>query len=233
MQLTDLKPRYERWLEATQDLSTHTVRAYMTDIQALETYLGEDFDLVTLTTKHLYGFLENLKQQGNASTTVRRRMCGLRSFAGWLATSGIVSTNPASDLKMRFAAQRRLPRAVNPTDLRCLLGYLSLSCGVTLGPAGPQIGPSRNTSYSKNSAVRSLSRTGTRSGKHQKLRFSSVHFSQSPERPLTVSLVRPVLGSSTAARLPHPDSTVNLMMFLGRSGSEYVEPVRSRLKLRY
>lgn len=48
MQMSQARAEYARWMSTVRDLSPHTVRAYATDLEQLETYLGADATLADL-----------------------------------------------------------------------------------------------------------------------------------------------------------------------------------------
>ncbi len=164
MNLDDLAPRYRQWLVATQDLSEHTIRAYETDVAALRRFLGPGFAASGLSPSVFHEFLDHLATTGQSSTTIRRRVSGLRSFCNWLVLSGHVESSPLAHLSVRFSRQRRLPRAVSATDLRRLLAYLGSEAELTNGVAGLEIAKTRCTQTTTLLAVLLMVGTGMRVG---------------------------------------------------------------------
>src|SRR5665809_121485 len=81
---------YERHLVAERNLSAHTVRAYLGDIESLLDHaqrLGLD-RLDDLDLRALRSWLANQQTRGKARTTVARRATAARVFTAWLARSG-------------------------------------------------------------------------------------------------------------------------------------------------
>ena len=113
---------YERHLTAERDLSAHSVRAYLTDVQSLGSHagrLGVD-DPAELTIRVLRSWLAHLKTMGKARTTLARRSTSARVFTTWLARSGR-STSDAGALLVSPKGHRELPVALSQTEVRALL----------------------------------------------------------------------------------------------------------------
>ena len=109
MQLSEASARFSRWLTITRDLSPHTVRAYESDVNALEQTLGRRFDSSELAVEHLHRFLEDMTRAGLSSASIRRRYVGVRMFCGWLHRTGVVATNPSVDVSIAFPAPTCFP----------------------------------------------------------------------------------------------------------------------------
>lgn len=183
MHLKTLQADYERWLNTTQDLSPHTVLAYTTDVTAFHQFLRPRHDISTLSTADLYKFLEHLQTLGNSPTTIKRRLCGVRSYCGWLTATNHIETNPGSNLTIRFARPRRLPRAVSESDLRRLLRHLSNEAELGSGPEGQVTGLARNSQTTTLLAVLLMLGTGIRVGELTQTRLSDVDL---PSRTIRV-----------------------------------------------
>ncbi|KAA1376550.1 tyrosine recombinase XerC [Aeromicrobium fastidiosum] len=113
---------YEHHLVAERDLSAHSVRAYLTDVQSLGSHagrLGVD-DPADLTIRVLRSWLAHLKTMGKARTTLARRSTSARVFTTWLARSGR-STSDAGALLVSPKGHRELPVALSQTEVRALL----------------------------------------------------------------------------------------------------------------
>lgn len=113
---------YEKHLTAERDLSAHSVRAYLTDLESLATHagrLGID-DPAGVTIRALRSWLANLQSMGRARTTLARRATSARVFTSWLARTG----RAPSDAGARLAspkAHRELPVALSASEVRALL----------------------------------------------------------------------------------------------------------------
>jgi integrase/recombinase XerC len=113
---------YERHLTAERDLSAHSVRAYLTDIENLASHatrLGID-DPAALTIRVLRSWLANLKTLGRARTTLARRATSARVFTAWMARTGRAPSD-AGALLVSPKAHRELPVALSEAEVRGLL----------------------------------------------------------------------------------------------------------------
>ncbi len=163
MEIQDLRTGYERWLVATQDLSAHTVRAYVADVSALERFLGPGFNPKCLEGRHLYDFVEQLSADGLSSVSLKRRMSGVRRFCQWLCETGVLGSSPTEGMRLRFSRPRRLPRAVSTNDIGRLLRHLCDAAEVQRGH-GPSAGASRPIQTTTLLAVALMIATGMRVG---------------------------------------------------------------------
>ena len=113
---------YEHHLVAERDLSPHSVRAYLTDIQGLGTHAARQgvLDPADLTIRVLRSWLANLKTLGKARTTLARRATSARVFTTWMARTGRAATD-AGALLVNPKAHRELPVALSETEVRGLL----------------------------------------------------------------------------------------------------------------
>lgn len=113
---------YEQHLVAERDLSAHSVRAYLTDLQSLASHaarlgVGEPRDL---TIRTLRSWLANLQTMGKARTTMARRSTAARVFTAWLVRTGRADAD-AGALLVNPKAHRELPVALSEPQVRSLL----------------------------------------------------------------------------------------------------------------
>jgi site-specific recombinase XerD len=130
MQLGEAREQYVRWLLVGKDLSPHTIRAYESDIVALERHLGSGARVAGLNRPRLLAFIEEQRAAGLSPSSIRRRASGLRGFCGWLVTSGLLETDPLADMVVGAARSRRLPRLLRTHELDCLLRSLRRAAAV-------------------------------------------------------------------------------------------------------
>ncbi|AXT85436.1 recombinase XerC [Aeromicrobium sp. A1-2] len=113
---------YEQHLQAERGLATHTVRAYLTDLESLATHaerLGVT-DPADLSLRALRSWLANLQTLGRARTTIARRATSARVFTAWLTRTGQAPTD-AGALLASPKAHRELPVALSQAEVRALL----------------------------------------------------------------------------------------------------------------
>jgi integrase/recombinase XerC len=113
---------YERHLVSERDLSDHTVRAYLGDLETLLDHahrLGigslDDLDL-----RALRSWLANQQTRGKARTTLARRATAARVFTAWLARTGRVRVDPGASLGSP-KARATLPGVLRADEARALL----------------------------------------------------------------------------------------------------------------
>ena len=121
MQVCQAREQYVRWLLVARDLSPHTIRAYESDIAALERHLGSRGRVAQLDRHQLVAFIEEQRVAGLSASWIRRRTSGLRGFCKWLMTSGLLQSDPLADIAIRGLRSRRLPRLLRTHELDRLL----------------------------------------------------------------------------------------------------------------
>jgi integrase/recombinase XerC len=113
---------YERHLQAERDLTAHTVRAYVADVESLLLHhqgLGGD-GLADLDVRALRGWLAGQKHQGLARSTVARRATAARVFTAWAQRTG----RAEADVGALLASPKQhqpLPPALRRGEVRGLL----------------------------------------------------------------------------------------------------------------
>ncbi len=113
---------YERHLVSERNLSAHTVRAYLGDIESLLEHarrLGID-TLAELDLRALRSWLANQQTRGKARTTLARRATAARVFTAWLHRSGRVAADPGVSLGSP-RSRSSLPGVLRADEVRDLL----------------------------------------------------------------------------------------------------------------
>jgi integrase/recombinase XerC len=114
------------YLSAERGFSEHTVRSYRSDLAALLAFAEKsgatepaDLDLELLRT-----WLWECSNQGLAKSTLARRSAAVRSFSGWLASTGAAPTDAAARLRGP-RPERHLPRVLTRTQIDAMLAGLA------------------------------------------------------------------------------------------------------------
>lgn len=97
-------------LRLAKRASEHTLRAYSSDVSALLAYaaeIGADADQLLIRR-----YLVHLQKDGQARSSIARRIAALRSFFKYLVKRGIVDTDPTEGLRAPKQS-RRLPKVVS------------------------------------------------------------------------------------------------------------------------
>jgi integrase/recombinase XerC len=120
--LADLLGAYERHLTAERDLTAHTVRAYVGDVESLLLHLqrlgGEH--LGDLDVRALRSWLARQQTQGRARTTLARRATAARVFTAWAQRTGRAEIDVGAVLASP-KPHRPLPPALRHDEVRGLL----------------------------------------------------------------------------------------------------------------
>jgi site-specific recombinase XerD len=116
---------------AARDLSPHTIRAYDSDVAALERHLGRRASVRAIDHDRLVAFLEEQRAGGLSGTSLKRRASGIRGFCKWLLARRLVDTDPSiGGATVAVGRCRRLPRFVPSHELDRLLRSLRRAAGV-------------------------------------------------------------------------------------------------------
>ena len=113
---------YERHLQSERDLTPHTLRAYLTDVQSLLLHLqrlGRE-ELADLDVRGLRSWLARQQTQGLARTTIARRATAARVFTAWAQRTGRVEAD-AGALLASPKPHRPLPPSLRHDEVRGLL----------------------------------------------------------------------------------------------------------------
>lgn len=163
---------YIDWLRSARDLSEHTVRAYDGDLQAFERHNGLR-RIRDLCSDDLVAFVEQQKQAGLTSASIRRRVCALRGFSRWAAAQGLLPADPWGTARLSLVPPRRLPRPVPGHELGLLLKVLLREASVDAAIAHPVLLP-RPHEATTLVAVGLMVATGVRVGELLSIRCQDV-----------------------------------------------------------
>lgn len=104
-----------------RNASTHTVRAYRTDLFDYARWAKRmNMDGLHVTHRQLRRYLGELDRAQYSRTTINRRLSSLRGFFRWLNVVGMIYEDPASALLGPKQA-KNLPHSIRPTDMAKLL----------------------------------------------------------------------------------------------------------------
>jgi integrase/recombinase XerC len=113
---------YERHLVSERDLTPHTVRAYLGDVESLlaqAARLGHT-DVGELDLRTLRGWLATQQSLGRARTTLARRATAVRVFTAWAQRTGRLDADPGALLGSP-KPHRTLPAALRVDEAAALL----------------------------------------------------------------------------------------------------------------
>lgn len=128
MEIKEARRQYHRWL-LTRNLSTHTIRAYDSDIGCFERHVGPTIQAAQIDRECVISFLELQRQSGLSPASLRRRASALRSFSQWMLSENHLTDDPWNGAAIAFGRSRKLPRFLPAHDLERLLAFLKTLAG--------------------------------------------------------------------------------------------------------
>ena len=113
----DLRDAYSHYLSAEKNLSIHTVRAYLGDVDSLVEHLGRNGvdDPADMTLAHIRSWLATQQVRGGARTTMSRRAVAIRLFTKWAAKRGHIPVDIGATLATP-KPHRTLPGVLTQSD---------------------------------------------------------------------------------------------------------------------
>ena len=126
---------FARYLEAERNLSVHTVRAYMGDLDSFFEHLERvDLnDFASLELSHIRSWLANQQVKGGARTTLSRRATSIRLFTKWATKKGYLAKDVGATLATPKGA-RTLPGVLTVADASLAMDAMAARVGEEDGP---------------------------------------------------------------------------------------------------
>lgn len=114
--------RFLTHLRSERRLSPHTESGYRRDLEALTRYCAGHglADWAALDAQHVRVFAAHEHRDGLGSRSIQRRLSAVRSFAKFLIREGVITTNPAIEIRAP-KAPKRLPHTLDPDQITRLL----------------------------------------------------------------------------------------------------------------
>jgi len=133
--LDEVRSAFERYLEAERNLSAHTIRAYLGDLDSFFNHLErlDVNDFATLELAHIRSWLANQKVKGGARTTLSRRATSIRLFTKWATKKGFLVKDVGATLATPKGA-RTLPDVLTVADASLAMDAMAARVGEEDGP---------------------------------------------------------------------------------------------------
>ena len=124
-----------KYLEAERNLSVHTIRAYLGDLDSFFDHLErlDVTDFATLELAHIRSWLANQQVKGGARTTLSRRATSIRLFTKWATKKGYLSKDVGATLATPKGA-RTLPDVLTIADASLAMDAIAARVGEEDGP---------------------------------------------------------------------------------------------------
>ena len=113
-------------LERERNLSVHTIRAYLGDLDSLIEHLAtlKVSDLSELSLTHIRSWLANQQVKGGARTTLSRRAVSVRLFTKWAVKNKYLAKDVAATLATP-KGHRTLPEVLEIADAKTAMDSLA------------------------------------------------------------------------------------------------------------
>lgn len=86
--------KYTAYLRLEKSLSENTVVSYISDIQKLIQYIGDDEDIIKIQSDQLEQFLAQLRDAGICARSQARILSGIKSFFKFLIMTDVIDADP-------------------------------------------------------------------------------------------------------------------------------------------
>ena len=117
---------YAQHLEKERNLSVHTVRAYLGDLDSFLDHLSAQKieDVGAISIAHIRSWLANVQVKGGARTTLSRRATSIRLFTKWATKEGFLVKDIGATLATP-KAHRTLPEILTVADATTAMDSLA------------------------------------------------------------------------------------------------------------
>ena len=133
--LSEIRDAFLKYLESERNLSAHTIRAYLGDLDSFFEHLEklDVTDFSKLELSHIRSWLANQQVKGGARTTLSRRAVSIRLFTKWATKKGYLAKDVGATLATPQGA-RTLPDVLNVADAGLAMDALATRVAEEDGP---------------------------------------------------------------------------------------------------
>ena len=133
--LSEIRDAFLKYLESERNLSAHTIRAYLGDLDSFFEHLEklDVTDFSKLELSHIRSWLANQQVKGGARTTLSRRAVSIRLFTKWASKKGYLAKDVGATLATPKGA-RTLPDVLNVADAGLAMDALATRVAEEDGP---------------------------------------------------------------------------------------------------
>ena len=133
--ISEIRHAFLKYLEAERNLSSHTIRAYLGDLNSFFEHLEklDITDFAKLELSHIRSWLANQQVKGGARTTLSRRAVSIRLFTKWATKKGYLAKDVGAALATPKGA-RTLPDVLNVADAGLAMDALATRVAEEDGP---------------------------------------------------------------------------------------------------
>ncbi|MBP7894343.1 MAG: tyrosine recombinase XerC [Candidatus Planktophila sp.] len=133
--LSEIRDAFLKYLESERNLSAHTIRAYLGDLDSFFEHLEklDVTDFSKLELSQIRSWLANQQVKGGARTTLSRRAVSIRLFTKWANKKGYLAKDVGATLATPKGA-RTLPDVLNVADAGLTMDALATRVAEEDGP---------------------------------------------------------------------------------------------------
>lgn len=133
--LSEIRDAFLKYLESERNLSAHTIRAYLGDLNSFFEHLEklDVTDFSKLELSHIRSWLANQQVKGGARTTLSRRAVSIRLFTKWATKKGYLAKDVGATLATPKGV-RTLPDVLNVADAGLAMDALATRVAEEDGP---------------------------------------------------------------------------------------------------
>jgi integrase/recombinase XerC len=133
--LSEIRDAFLKYLESERNLSAHTIRAYLGDLDSFFEHLEklDVTDFSKLELSHIRSWLANQQVKGGARTTLSRRAVSIRLFTKWATKKEYLAKDVGATLATPKGA-RTLPDVLNVADAGLAMDALASRVAEEDGP---------------------------------------------------------------------------------------------------
>ena len=106
---------------ATHERSPKTVTAYALDLRQFRAFVPKRATLRSLRPEHIEEWSAQLKTDGYATASIRRKLASVRSFFAYWVRKRVIPYSPLSGIKIELAASRVLPNFLTLDEVSAIL----------------------------------------------------------------------------------------------------------------
>jgi integrase/recombinase XerD len=121
MQLEEACAEFLKGYFSTHDRRHRTIAAYTSDLGQFQSFISEDFELLSLSSSIVEQWAEHLRQEEYSPASMRRKIAALKIFCSYWVRKGVMPESPFWRVKLSFGRIEQLPRSLTKKEMRALL----------------------------------------------------------------------------------------------------------------
>ena len=120
--MLDLIQAYENYLTKVKQASNNTISSYMRDIRQFADWVESnlEIDVLEVSQQNIAEYLSFLEREGRTGATVSRCLASLKSFYGYVVSSGFLEKTPVVEIRVN-RGEKKLPQILSGREIELLL----------------------------------------------------------------------------------------------------------------